>query len=244
VRRTRSFRSYFIARILDENKARPFLDDFVAFQKTVNHYGLLNGLAQTLLRLTAPGAPDTYQGTELWDLSLVDPDNRRPVDYGRRREMLAPLKKGARSGDRREAVRELLRTRNDGRVKLYVTHVALVRRRENPGLFSDGAYAPLAMEGAKNDHAFGFVRGKDGRRAAVIVPRLLTKLVAPGRDPVGDVWEDTLVRLPGTEGVRRWRNLFTGAMISPADRSSLRLTDVFAEFPVALLEGETGERPA
>jgi (1->4)-alpha-D-glucan 1-alpha-D-glucosylmutase len=231
----------FTARVLDESRARPFLEDFKEFQRIINHYGLLNGLSQTLLRLTVPGAPDTYQGTELWDFSLVDPDNRRPVDYGRRREMLAGLQRRMDSGDRRELARELARTKDDGRVKLFVTHLALRRRRENPGLFTDGAYAPLDVEGSKKDHAFGFSRCQDARWAAVVVPRLLTRLVQPGKDPTGRVWDDTVVRLPGTEAVRRWRNVFTGAAVTPADGSppALRLAEIVADFPVALLEGET-----
>src|SRR5205807_7876976 len=117
----------FIARILDPEGNRPFLEDFQSFQARISHWGLLNGLSQTLLRLAAPGVPDTYQGTELWDFSLVDPDNRRPVDYARRREMLADLKgRVAPAGeDRRQLARQLVAAKEDGRVKLYVTHLAL-----------------------------------------------------------------------------------------------------------------------
>ena len=156
----------FVARVLDEGRSQPFLDDFREFQRRISHYGLFNGLAQTLLRIAAPGVPDTYQGTELWDFSLVDPDNRRPVDYGRREEMLGALKARMAGGDRRELARELVAAKEDGRVKLYVTHLALQCRRENPGLFADGAYTPLEAEGTRAVNVFGFARRRtaDGRR--------------------------------------------------------------------------------
>src|SRR5206468_2741938 len=125
----------FVARILYEQSSAAFLQDFRAFQRRVSHFGLLNSLAQTLLKITLPGVPDTYQGTELWDFSLVDPDNRRPVDYSRRREMLRDLdaRVAAAGADRRELARELLRAKEDGRVKLYVTSQALRCRRDHPG---------------------------------------------------------------------------------------------------------------
>ncbi len=231
----------FTARILDEKRSGPFLEDFREFQKRVNHYGLFNGLAQTLLRVAAPGVPDTYQGTELWDFNLVDPDNRRPVDYGRRREMLAALRTNMKSvgGDLRGLARELVGTKEDGRVKLYVTHLSLQCRREFPGLFADGVYVPLEAEGPRKEHVFGFARGKEGRWAAAIVPRFLTRL-APTTEhlPTGRVWEETGITLPGTESVRRWRNVFTGEIYTPSEGPSLRLTEVLGHFPVALLLGE------
>src|SRR5205814_5489247 len=116
----------FITAILQH---KDFLADFLPFQKRISHFGLLNSLSQTLLRLAAPGVPDTYQGTELWDFSLVDPDNRRPVDYNHRRKMLAALKADIASGNLRRLARELVAAKEDGRVKLYVTHRALRLRR-------------------------------------------------------------------------------------------------------------------
>ncbi len=122
-----------------------------------------------------------------------------------------------------------------------MTHLALQLRRDNPGLFADGAYVPLEAEGARKDHVFGFIRNKDGRSAAVVVPRFLTRLLPkPGSVPTGQVWEDTVVRLAGTGADGRWRNVFTGETLT-ASRESLRLAEVFGEFPVALL---VGERPA
>ena len=130
---------------------RAFLDDFRDFERRVGHHGLFNSLSQTLLKLASPGVPDTYQGTELWDFSLVDPDNRRPVDYERRRRMLQDLRSAAESagGDLRDLARDLVAAKEDGRIKLYVTHRSLACRRDHPGLFTAGEYVPLAAEGSR-----------------------------------------------------------------------------------------------
>src|SRR5262249_39650294 len=137
----------------------------------------------------------TYQGTELWDFSLVDPDNRRPVDYARRGEMLRDLDaRVARAGpDRRELARELIRTKEDGRVKLYVTSQALRCRRDHPGLFSAGEYLPAEAAGALRGHVFSFARRRGGDLALAAAPRLVTRLAAGPVDlPLGAVaWQDT-----------------------------------------------------
>ncbi len=189
----------FVGRILDEGSSRKFLDDFRAFARRVAEYGLYNSLSQTLLKLAMPGVPDTYQGTELWDFSLVDPDNRRPVDYELRRRMLQELRSAADSaggGDLRGLASELLAAKEDGRIKLYVTHRTLASRRDHPGLFTAGEYLPLAAEGSKAAHLFAFAR-RDGQAAAIVaVPRLVVGLApdasrAPdrrrhlGRHPAG-----------------------------------------------------------
>jgi (1->4)-alpha-D-glucan 1-alpha-D-glucosylmutase len=236
----------FVKRILDEKAGGPFLEDFRQFQRRISHYGLFNSLAQTLLRIAAPGAPDTYQGTELWDFHLVDPDNRQPVDYTRRQQMLGDLKKRIETaGDNLCGLaRELVETREDGRIKLYVTHRALQSRREHPGLFADGAYTPLEVEGPRKDHAFAFARQKEGRWAVVVAPRLMTQLApGPGQLPTGPVWEGTTLHLPQTESVMRWRNVFTGERLAPSgnNRLALPLTEVFAHFPLALLVADSKE---
>src|SRR5207302_5606337 len=132
----------FVARILDEKQSGLFLSDLRGFQRRVSHFGLLNSLAQTLLKIALPGVPDTYQGTEVWDFSLVDPDNRRPVDYARRREMLRDLQVSVAAAGPRlpELARELTATKEDGRIKLYVTYRSLHCRREQPALFTTGEY--------------------------------------------------------------------------------------------------------
>ena len=170
----------FVGRILDEGGNRPFLDDFRAFQRRISQYGLLNSLSQTLLKLASPGVPDTYQGTELWDFSLVDPDNRRPVDYDRRRRMLRDLRSAAEAadGDLRELARDLVAVKEDGRIKLFVTYRTMQCRRDHPGLFSAGEYLPIAADGPKAAHLFAFVRRAGDARALVAVPRLVAGLAS------------------------------------------------------------------
>ncbi|HXG11105.1 MAG TPA: malto-oligosyltrehalose synthase [Gemmataceae bacterium] len=232
----------FVARILDPEVSGPFLDDFRTFQRKISHFGLFNSLAQTLLKITAPGVPDTYQGTELWDFSLVDPDNRRPVDYECRQQMLGELKERvAAAGERLPPLaRELTAAKEDGRIKLYVTWRALQCRNAYPGLFAVGDYLPLEAVGACSDQVFAFARRQGATWAVVAVPRLLTRLLSgPPELPLGrEVWQDTLLLLPEIEPGRQLSNVFTGERLTAAERpgsSCLLLADVFANFPVALL---------
>jgi (1->4)-alpha-D-glucan 1-alpha-D-glucosylmutase len=233
----------FVARVLDEDSGGAFLREFAPFQARVSHFGLLNSLSQTLLRLAAPGAPDTYQGTELWDFSLVDPDNRRPVDSAQRRRMLAELRgavEAAGQAGRRELARELVENKEDGRVKLFVTWQALAYRRERPGLLSEGEYLPCGVGGERMNHAFGFVRRHGGARAVAVAPRLMTWLAAGPRTlPLGrDAWGDTWLALPEHTPRGRLRHLFTGEEFEPVERNghpAIALSEAFAHFPVALL---------
>jgi (1->4)-alpha-D-glucan 1-alpha-D-glucosylmutase len=229
----------FVGRILDPTRSRRFLEDFRAFQSLVAHYGYFNSLSQTLLKVAAPGAPDVYQGTELWDFRLVDPDNRRPVDYALRRRLLDELdRRVAEAGERRpELARELVESRRDGRVKLYLLTQALRCRRERPGLFSEGEYLPAEIVGDHAECAVGFLRRRGGQRALAVAPRLLTRLVGPDALPLGAVWGDALLLTPDV-GEPAWRNIFTGEILSPTERDGRRglvLAEVFANFPAALL---------
>src|SRR5690606_35539197 len=137
----------FIASLFDEKKSAAFQADFLPFQRKIAAMGMLNSLSQTLLKLTAPGVPDTYQGTELWDFSLVDPDNRRPVNYELRRELLEEINAVAERPDRTAAVREMADHLRDGRAKMLVHRQALHARRAHPGLFTEGDYLPLVVTG-------------------------------------------------------------------------------------------------
>jgi len=188
-----------------------FLRDFLRFQKRVAFYGILNSLAQVVLKAAAPGVPDFYQGTEIWDFSLVDPDNRRPVDYERRAKMLRRV--------RSDTIERLLRNRNDGRIKMFVIWKMLDLRARHAETFTRGAYAPL--DGG--EHVCAFARGED---FVVAVPRLVTSLVPPGRFPLGAVWGDAAIDIRG-----RWVNAFTGEVVEGG-----RLAEIFARFPVAALE--------
>src|SRR3989441_731527 len=139
----------FAEALLDPTRSQAFLDDFTAFQARVAHFGALNSLAQTLIKITAPGVPDFYQGTELWDLSLVDPDNRRPVDWALRRRLLGELERAlASTSDRAGFAFGLFKEKEDGRVKLYLIREALALRRARPALFAAGEYRPLEARGA------------------------------------------------------------------------------------------------
>jgi (1->4)-alpha-D-glucan 1-alpha-D-glucosylmutase len=230
----------FASRVLDEANAE-FLRDFRDFQRRLSHYGLFNSLAQTLVKITAPGAVDLYQGTELWDFSLVDPDNRRPVDYERRRHLLQELQDevGGAGAELAARVRRLVDTKEDGRIKLYLIYQALRCRRAYPRLFATGEYLPAEVTGAAREHVFGFTRRQEGGRAVVAVPRLLTTLVPPGGVPLGAaIWRDTALIVPGIAPGQRCRHVFTGATIRAGDdqgQGALPLAEVFADFPVALL---------
>lgn len=238
----------FIARVLDARTNGAFLSDFRAFQQRINRYGFFNSLSQTLLKITCPGVPDTYQGTEVWDLSLVDPDNRRPVNYEHRREMLKQLQEAISSaaGDLRELARGLGNSMEDGRIKMYVNSLALHCRRDHPGLFSIGDYLPLASTGERADHIFVFARRNKEHCAVVAVPRMIARLIPePGTPLTGEnAWGKTTLLLGGIARGRDWRNVFTGSTISAAEGegnlSSLSAAEVFADFPVALLIGDGG----
>jgi len=223
-----------------------FLSAFRPFQRLVAAHGAVNSLAQTLLKIAAPGIPDFYQGAELWDLSLVDPDNRRPVDFARRRALLGALAArvaaaGAGSGDLPRLCGELLAHWPDGRVKLYLTHRALALRRARPRLFTAGAYRGLAASGPHADHVVALAR-TDGPEAVIaVVPRLTARLHGlTGRVPLGEpAWERTWVAL-GDEGLAGvYRDRFTGLTVaSQPGEGGPRLScpALFAHFPVALLE--------
>ncbi|HYV36899.1 MAG TPA: malto-oligosyltrehalose synthase [Gemmataceae bacterium] len=232
----------FASRILDETANADFINDFRAFQGRLSKLGLLNSLSQTLLKIVSPGVPDTYQGTELWDFSLVDPDNRRPVDFERRRHMLDELQLRAVTPSS-ELARELTNSMADGRIKLFVTWQALCCCRAHPGLFSTGAYEPVETSGAKRDHVFSFVRRQGDKEALVAVPRLVAGL-APNGDLLQAqyVWQDTNLVLPRGQSAQRYRNIFTGESFLPTvdnGRRTLALAQVFADFPVALFIAET-----
>jgi (1->4)-alpha-D-glucan 1-alpha-D-glucosylmutase len=245
----------FIEAMLDpENTA--FRDDFVEFQRRIACYGIYNSLAQVAVKIGAPGVPDFYQGTELWDFSLVDPDNRRPVDYGRRAALLEDLKTAAagEGGARRLFEGFASSPAQDG-FKLAVTHRLLEFRRTRADIFQHGDYEPLAFDGSRREHAFGFTRRYGGRDVLVIVPRLIAGLVPNADAPLGEkVWGDTIVRLPDratsfaevaeaadSDNVAdagpspSCRNALTGERTIARDYT-LRLADVFAVAPVAFME--------
>ena len=235
-------RDFVFAALPDRAAGHPFLEDFLGLHRRVAWYGAFNALAQVLLKCTCPGVPDFYQGTELWDLSLVDPDNRRPVDYGRRRALLAALTEWvARLGtDLTPLTKELLGNLPDGRIKLYLTWRTLSYRQEQAALFAEGAYLPLEATGTKKDHVCAFARAAGAEEVIVVVPRLLVGLTG-GREvpPTGAaVWQDTWLTLSAEAEGRRYRHLFTGETCTAAEKDGqpgLPLAQMLGNFPVALL---------
>ena len=224
----------FVAGILAEGSA--FLDDFLPFQRTVARLGMVNALAQTLVKLTAPGVPDVYQGQEVWDLSLVDPDNRRPVDYALRRRLLESLRARREEVDGRTLARELVEGWEDGRIKMHVVQRALLLRAALPRVFGGGAYLPLAAEGPGAEHVVAFARTAAGAAAITLVPRLAAGLTRERGFAVPEARDFRGTRIPlPAELAGRWRNVLTGEELR-ADDGGLDAEAVFASFPVALLE--------
>lgn len=223
----------FVDGILDDSEPNEFLDEFIHFKREISFYGAINSLSQTLLKIASPGLPDFYQGTELWDFSLVDPDNRRPVDTALRQQLLNDLQE-REMGDRAALIEDILDHWRDGKVKLYLTYKALTLRREQSELFRSGEYLPLAAEGKRLDCVAAFMRRLHGRWAIVTVPRFSTRLTQPASFPIGKrVWgKDTLVMPEGAP--QRWLNVFTGETVVLPDRQ-LPLAQAMDTFPVSLM---------
>ena len=219
----------FVQAILDRLRPNLFLQSFEPLQGKVAQLGIYNSLAQLLIKITAPGVPDFYQGTELWDLNLVDPDNRRPVDYDARRRALAGL------NDADPAA--LLAQRADGRVKMFVATRALAARAARRDLYERGEYVPIQPAGSRSDCLFAFARGT----AITCVPRLIATLTPDGRPPLGpSVWGDTRI---ASADRRALRDVFTGAAVMPVRAGSgyvLEAAAIFERFPVALLVAANG----
>ncbi|HWB86155.1 MAG TPA: malto-oligosyltrehalose synthase [Bryobacteraceae bacterium] len=206
----------FVDRILAPDGQ--FLHDFRDFRATIARHGAINGLSQLLIKVVSPGVPDFYQGTELWQLTLVDPDNRRPVDYTRRAAMLDTLHR-RESEDRIALIRELAAHPMQDEMKLYVMHRALAYRRGNRALFARGEYLPMEARGARAEHVCAFARKLDDQYVVVVAPRWPSL--------IGN-WEDTELTPPAAD--REWRDVITNLLAA-----SWRLADLLAEFPVALL---------
>ncbi|HEY6912900.1 MAG TPA: malto-oligosyltrehalose synthase, partial [Myxococcales bacterium] len=202
------------------------------FAERVAHVGLHNSLAQLVLKIASPGVPDFYQGCELWDFSLVDPDNRRPVDYGLRRRMLDELR--ASSLSRAQQARELYARWQDGRIKLLLTHAGLAARREHPDLFAGGGYAPLAPQGPRAANLCAFARtAANGQMAVAVVPRLVAGMLdGPTLRP--SAFAGTFVPLPRLQPGEKLRDALTGEEREVV-KAGLAVDQVFSTLPVALL---------
>ena len=229
----------FIAAVLSGAPKNRFLADFLPFQQRVGRFGLFNSLSQTLLKFTSPGVPDLYQGNELWHFSLVDPDNRRPVDYATRQALLADIVRGgAATGEALAAwASELLAHLEDGRIKLYVIWRCLDVRRRLPQLFQGGLYLPLRVSGARAEHVCAFARRSERQVAIVIAPRLFVRLMGEAPLPLGAaVWQDTWVEIPADLAAMRLVNALTGEtcpLVQREGRTGLPLAQALERFPLA-----------
>jgi (1->4)-alpha-D-glucan 1-alpha-D-glucosylmutase len=204
-------------------RSRAFIQSVAQFCATIEDTAVVNALGQALLRFCSPGVPDTYQGSELWHQVLVDPDNRRPVDFERRRRFLHELTSQREST--RELVSRLLESASDGHVKQYVVHVALELRRAKPELFTQGDY--LALDGG--EHVVAFQRVLEHERLLCVVPRLTHQLRGDARFPIGPVWGARTLEgcVPG-----KYRNLFSG-VVSSLDNAP-PVAELLADFPLGL----------
>jgi len=238
-----------VAKLLGRPEHNAFLANFLPFQRRIARYGLLGGLAQLLLKLTSPGVPDIYQGSELWELHLVDPDNRGAVDYARRADLLRELESLAEGGvDLSQRVRGLIENLADGRAKLYVTWRILTWRRRHPDLFAAGEYLPLAVEGSQAEHVCAFARRCGETVAVVAAPRWLARLAGDREGlPLGDaVWSDAWVAAPEGTGADGYTNVLTGERVVAQPREIGRCfaaADLFRHFPGAVLERHTAVAP-
>jgi (1->4)-alpha-D-glucan 1-alpha-D-glucosylmutase len=233
----------FVVKILSPGSM--FRSAFAPFQRLVALHGAVNSLAQTVLKIAAPGIPDFYQGSELWDLALVDPDNRRPVDFVRRQTLLEDIRAriDESPADLTSLCAELLSSWPDGHVKMYVTHRGLTLRRELRVLFHSGSYDALAADGEHAEHIVALARHDDTEAVVAVVPRVAARLMRfAGEHPLGPaVWGDTriTVDLPGLGGV--YTDRFSGRRIATELRDGIPTLSVGAllgSLPVALLRRE------
>ena len=233
----------FVRAVLEHSSANPFLEDFAQFHEPIDRVGRLNSLSQCVLKMTSPGVPDIYQGTELFDFSLVDPDNRRPIDYARRFQMLAELQRDAEPPPNSPCPAPISMTdAQDDKLKLQVTWKTLALRRKESSLFQQGSYISLRVNGEKSAHVVALARRYGGRIAVVAVPRLCATLLSGGTGTVcgSSVWGETNFDVPQSRA-ECYHNIFTGECLSIKDRGKkpfLKLADVFRFCPVAILLGE------
>lgn len=228
--------SRFVDQLLKQKPETTFLDELRALSRDISFYGMLNSLSQLLLKITAPGVPDFYQGTELWQFSLVDPDNRRPIDYVLRNDLLA---RHTADGGRR-AQSELcasLDKWHNGTVKFLLTFLALAARSRKRDVFDSGEYIPLRVGGRHANNVVAFARRAGEAWAVTIVPRLPVSLVTPGNFPLGEeTWHNVVCRLPDGAPLQ-WENELTGSQIEST--GAVAVGQALREFPVALLFGTT-----
>ena len=225
----------FVFSIMALPEAATFRNDFSSFHESIAFFGKLNGLSQVLLKIACPGVPDFYQGSELWDLRLVDPDNRQPVDFALRKKLLESLGNDQRACNN-DLAQQLLSRSGDSRIKLQVIRQALGYRRSHPELFASGQFLFLGATGVHSLKLFSFARRQGDDWCLVIVPRWQ----AQGRSDSTSFemdWQDTRIAMP-SGAPSSWSNIFSGATVNTLDENGqnwMELTSVFRDFPIALL---------
>jgi (1->4)-alpha-D-glucan 1-alpha-D-glucosylmutase len=225
----------FIRKIFALDHAATFLKDFTDYMKPIVRAGLFNSLCQTLVKMTCPGVPDFYQGSELWEFTLVDPDNRRPVDYSSRQQLLYSLKEQAQQ-DSLSLVSHLIENLEDGRIKLYLTFQVLNFRLQHLSLFNEGNYLPIQVAGAREKHVIAWMRQKDHQQIVVVIGRWFTQLGDMASTlPLGpSIWQDTALLCsefqPGP-----YRDVLTGQVWN-FNQPSWQVAELFSKLPLVLLE--------
>jgi len=238
----------FVHRTLTGSRANRFLRSFVPFAQRVAWLGMLNSLSQLVLKIASPGVPDFYQGTDLWNLALVDPDNRGAVDYSRLRGLLDrmdPLLADSAAPARIcEMLAEMLTNWQDGRIKLYLTAAGLRLRRKLASVFLDGEYVPVEAEGDRKDQVVAFARTLGSQSVIAIAPRLIARLAgSKNRLPTGcETWNQDAILLPPSVAAHRFTNALTKEEVTPVrtgETAQLKLADTLRILPVAILRGES-----
>ena len=226
----------FVEALLPTSEQTPFLADLRAQSAVIAWFGMLNSLSMTLLKLASPGVPDVYQGNELLDFSLVDPDNRHEVDYAARRARLATLERLAEDiSAQRQAARALFASPYDGRAKLWVIWRALALRREHAALFAYGSYRPIAVTGAHAERVVAFARIHEEEIIVAVAGRFFVAMGLDAGDlPLGDVWRDTALDLAFVAPGARFVDVLSGGILT-YDGARVPLARVCTDFPVALL---------
>ncbi len=228
--------SAFIRQVLEQTPDNLFIQDFEQFIQPIMRAGLFNSLSQTLLKLTIPGIPDFYQGSELWQLTLVDPDNRHPIDYSHRQQLLRELKeKGKGEEGRGELVTHLMETLQDGRIKLYLISQLLQYRNSHPVLFREGGYQPLAVKGERANHVMAFSRKKEQEQILIATGRFYLPLLRSAKDPIGKCWGETTLQL-SSEYEGMYRDLLTGQTFLIEQKGAVAFQELFSKLPMVALE--------
>jgi (1->4)-alpha-D-glucan 1-alpha-D-glucosylmutase len=227
--------------LLASDRSPRFLDHLERFVARIARAGLWNALGRTVLHLASPGVPDLYQGDELWSLALVDPDNRRPVNFECRRRLLEDVERGT-AGDletRERFLTDIVANPEDGRIKLHVVRAALAARRDHPAVFRSRTYVPLEAAGRSAGRVVAFGRGEGTQRLVAVVPRFLADHVLSGGAPTDlALWSGTGLPLPAG-WPSRWTCVLSGRRLQAEPERGLRVAALFGILPVALLLADT-----